>query len=64
MTIAPTYAAPMTMTAAPMYAAPATVFQGGSASIAAAPVATGFDMVDRNHDGVISRSEFAAAMGR
>merc|ERR1719291_1611172 len=46
-----TYAAP----AAPMTTAPMTY----AAPTMAAP--TGFDAIDRNHDGVISRAEFQAA---
>merc|ERR1711957_141513 len=52
-----TYAAPQMAVAAPQmtYAAPQTTY--------GAPAMSGFDAMDRNHDGMITQAEFNAAMG-
>merc|ERR1712054_519828 len=71
---APTYAtaaAPMTYAASTTYAAPAATYAASapmtyaaapttyaSAATYAAPAMSAFNMLDRNHDGVITRAEF------
>jgi len=53
-----TYAAPQTMT----YAAPQPMTYAAPAMTYAQP-ASAFDMIDRNHDGVVTRAEFAQMQG-
>merc|ERR550537_1992742 len=63
--MAPTAAAVHAAPAQTTYAAPPTTYAAPSMAYGAPMPATttsAFDMLDRNHDGVISRAEFAQAM--
>jgi len=59
-----TYAAPQMAVAAPQmtYAAPQTTYAAPQMTYGA-PAMSGFDAMDRNHDGMITQAEFNAAMG-